>query len=324
MIAFTSVKNNHGMQVTFCNLGARITNITLSKDGVSQPMLCGYRDESLYEQDLYYMGAVCGPVCNRISHAQFTLNGTRYPLEKNENNNTLHSGKKAISNQYWTLSFADNHCVVFSLTVAHLEDDFPGNRVFQATYTLGEDNTLNLELSVSTDQDTPLNLTNHAYFNLGEENVRDLEFTLQTSTFLEKDEDALPTGRIISTKETKQDTKQWQSIKNYIGSNAYGQILKEQGVDHCFIIENDSSTDLKQVAQLRSRKNAIQLDIYTNQNTIQFYTGHWLGDPFVPYGGVCFECQDYVDAVNQTNFPSIIVKKDTKYINRTVLKFVRL
>jgi aldose 1-epimerase len=307
------------MKVTLCNFGARITGIEVLLDGLYQPMLCSYQDKNRHEEDPFYLGAVCGPVCNRISQAQFMLNDETYQLDANENGNTLHSGAKAISNQFWTVSSVKHDEVIFSLTVKHLDDHFPGNRIFRAAYTLDNDNALSVELSVTTDQDTPINLTNHAYFNLGEDTITDLEFTLQAHAFLEKDKQAIPTGRLISTQKTRLETKEWQTIGNYINNNAYEQITSEQGVDHCFVLDKTEP-----VAQLRSVKNAVQLDIFTNQNTIQLYTGQWLSSPFKPYGGVCFECQDYVDAVNQVDFPSIIVKKDTRYVNRTVLKFTQL
>lgn len=42
------------------------------------------------QNDTTYFGALVGRVANRISGAQFTLNGVVYKLPDNDNGNTLH------------------------------------------------------------------------------------------------------------------------------------------------------------------------------------------------------------------------------------------
>jgi len=44
-----------------------------------------------------YCGSTVGPVSNRISNAEFTLDGVTYHLDKNNGNNCLHGGKKGFS-----------------------------------------------------------------------------------------------------------------------------------------------------------------------------------------------------------------------------------
>lgn len=43
---------------------------------------------------------------------------------------------------------------------------FPGNLNVTATYTLSDDNTLQLVIEATTDKTTPVNLAQHSYFNL--------------------------------------------------------------------------------------------------------------------------------------------------------------
>ena len=39
------------------------------------------------------------------------------------------------------------------------------------------------------------------------------------------------------------------------------------------------------------------------------------------FGGFCLETQHYPDAINHTNFPSVVLKKDGIYNSKTVFKF---
>lgn len=43
---------------------------------------------------------------------------------------------------------------------------FPGNLNVTATYSLSDDNTLQLIIEATTDKTTPVNLAQHSYFNL--------------------------------------------------------------------------------------------------------------------------------------------------------------
>lgn len=45
---------------------------------------------TMLQTDNTYFGAIVGRVANRISGAQFTLNGTRYQLINNDGDNMLH------------------------------------------------------------------------------------------------------------------------------------------------------------------------------------------------------------------------------------------
>ena len=69
-------------------------------------------------------------------------------------------------------------------------------------------------------------------------------------------------------------------------------------------------------------------EYYTNQPGIQFYTGNMMQEKYdgkygKEYGvhyGMCLETQNFPDAINQTNFPSIILKKNEAYNSSTKIK----
>ena len=46
---------------------------------------------------------------------------------------------------------------------------FPGTLIVNATYTLTEENQLQLDIEATADKTTPVNLAQHTYFNLNGE-----------------------------------------------------------------------------------------------------------------------------------------------------------
>ncbi len=301
--------NTLGMEVSLANVGARITSIKIPHNGQLLEMTVTPEDSALKQLEPFYLGATCGPVCNRIANASFELNGQSYKLSNNDGNNCLHGGENNISMQSWQVIERDQTQVLFALKLAHLADGFPGNRELLIHYRLSDDNALSIELKATTDIATPINLTNHAYFNLGDESTRNLLFKLNSEAFLERDQTGIPTGRFIDVLDTGFNTRNWLSIGEFVATNKYQQIVAEKGVDHCFLVANNNLAK----AQLWSINTGICLSVYSDQPAIQFYTGKFLSAPYKPYQGVCFEAQGLTDAVNKAHFDADIVTADEPY-----------
>lgn len=310
--------NSKGMKVLLVDYGARIASILVPCNDELLEMTVTPNNKALLERDPFYLGATCGPVCNRISNASFSLNGDEYQLTKNDGHNCLHGGESNISLRYWEIHDQSDMHVIFKLRLVHLEDGFPGNRDLYVRYYLSDDNALNIQFNVISDIDTPINLTNHAYFNLGEQNIEDLIFKLNAKELLERKCNGLPTGRLLNTTETGFDMYSWVRVKDFIEGNQYEQIIVEEGIDHCFVLD-DSETK----ASLQSLSTGIRLDISTDQPAIQFYTGKFLSNPYKPYQGLCFECQGFTDAVNHSNFPSTILNKESEYSQFITYRFTQ-
>ncbi len=106
----------------------------------------------------------------RIKDAKYSINDTTYFLEKNENNNCLHSGKQGFSYknfQYKILKGRNAMRVVFTYYSKDGEGGFNGNIALSVSYVIKENN-LEFEtiFDVTSDQDTIINLTSHPYFML--------------------------------------------------------------------------------------------------------------------------------------------------------------
>ena len=307
------LKNNAGAEVKLLNLGARISSIKIPVNDQLTEMTVGHKSSENYLNDSFYLGATCGPVCNRIAKAKFLLDGNEYQLSANNSENCLHGGEQNLSFVYWQVeqqSLTDSYAK-FIYQSPDLEFGFPGNKTFVAEYLLDEMFGLDIHFSVDTDKNTYINLTNHVYFHLGENSCLPLQVQLNSDQFLERTRDGIPTGNLITTSELGCDIKSLQPIKPLIEDSDYQQIVDEKGVDHCFIINENNNEQA--AAVLYNDQMGVSLKVFTNQLAVQMYTGAFLSEAFAPYQGVCLEAQDYVDAPSHSHFPSILVTPEKNY-----------
>ena len=70
------------------------------------------------------------------------------------------------------------------------------------------------------------------------------------------------------------------------------------------------------------------MEVYTDRPGVQVYAGNYLNDEQGKAGaiygkrsGICFETQNYPDAVHQKNFPEAICKKGETYDTKTAYRF---
>jgi aldose 1-epimerase len=120
-------ENKQEMKVSLTDFRCRIVSIQLSVNGQLMDMVLNYPQVDDYLNDVFYLGATCGPVCNRIGGAAFVLDGVSYPLSKNDGDNCLHSVLNNISIRNWQVNELSKKKVEFRLELVHLEDDSPGD-----------------------------------------------------------------------------------------------------------------------------------------------------------------------------------------------------
>src|ERR1700743_3678078 len=131
--------NAHGLRVRFLSYGGVITEITVpDRTGRMDDIVLGLRNLHDYETLSAHYGAITGRYANRISGAQFTLDGQTYHLIANNGANTLHGGPNALDKQVWTVSssrVAEGVAATLSYVSKDGDQNFPGRLTTHVTYT---------------------------------------------------------------------------------------------------------------------------------------------------------------------------------------------
>lgn len=328
-----ALKNSNGVEVFLTNYGARIVSVLVpDKDGNKVDVNLGFNHIDDYTKvNSNYYGAVIGRVCGRIRDSEFRIDEKTYELQPNDNENFLHGGKKGFHTQIFEVEKKAEQAVEFSYVSEYGEEGFPGNLSFKIEYKLTEENELKLNFQAETDKKTPFNVTHHAFFNLNGEGSGDvLAHKLQvfSDEFLPIKADVLPTGKIEKVEGTPFDFTQAKRIGADINSSDQ-QVQYGNGYDHTFVLSEEFSSEVKHAAQAKSNKTGISLDVYTDQPGIHLYSGNFMDGSFTLKSGkkdefrnaFCLETQHLADALNNPDFPSIILGPNNIFKSHTIFKF---
>lgn len=162
-----TISNTKGMCAQITDFGAAIVSLVVKdKNGKDTDVVLGYEDAQTYQQQTASFGAIVGRNCNRIADAQIVINDVTYQLERNDNENNLHSGSQATSRRLWDVEEHTANKVTFVIEDADGQQGYPGNAVMKVTYEVTEADELSITYHATADKTTVFNMTNHAYFNL--------------------------------------------------------------------------------------------------------------------------------------------------------------
>ncbi|WP_315906037.1 aldose epimerase family protein [Priestia koreensis] len=327
-----TLTNNKGVSVTCLDYGCVIQKLIMpNREGKGENIVLGFDHIDDYVEHSPYFGAIVGPVAGRIKAGEFELNGKPYHLAKNDGENHIHGGIKGFSHVIWRAELTegeDEVSVRFLHYASDGEDGYPGNVRMSVTYTLTEEE-LSLSYEGTSDKDTILNVTNHTYFNLSGDVSRDvLDHTVQipSDSFLELNEESLPTGHFLQVEGTPFDFRQSRKLKDGALSDHPQTVLVGNGYDHPFFLK-----DQHQPIILSDEESGRQITVSTDQVGVVLYTSNQLKGNFEiqgvkarPYLGVCLETQGLPDAIHHSDFPSIVVKENELYQAKTTYKFTSL
>lgn len=324
-------ENANGMVMEVTDFGATLYSLLVpDKDGNPVDVVLGYDSPQGYMGPSGTgFGATIGRNGNRIGNAQFTLNGKKYELDKNNNGNNLHSGLDYYHYRMWTVKATTKNSITLSLHSPDGDQGYPGTLNVDVTYTLTDDNELCIDYCGKVDADTIVNMTNHSYFNLNGHasgNVLEHELWMDADAFTATDEKLIPTGEIVPVEGTPMDFR----VKKTVGRDIekqYEALIFGGGYDHNWCLNNQG--EFAKVVELSSELSGITMEVYTDLPGVQVYSGNFLKEEIGKDGivykkrqGICFETQHYPDAINHENFPSPIVKKGEEYKTTTVYKFL--
>jgi aldose 1-epimerase len=319
-----SLSNRNGLRAEFIEFGASLVELWVpDRQGTWADIVLGFDDLVSYEEHEHYFGCIVGRVANRVSNAEFELDGQLWKLTSNEGNNHLHGGLNGLSKVVWKgrPEPAENGtAVAFRYVSPAGEEGYPGNLEAEVIYTLTDDDALIIEYRAQSDRPTLFNPTNHTYWNLGGENVLGCELKVVAEQYLESDEGLIPSGRIHSVIGTPYDFRVSKSLAQDI--DAVG------GYDTTFVLSDRRSPHPALAAELKDPVSRRCITLLTTEPAIQLYTGNFLdgivgknGECYNRFGALCLEAQVHPDAINHDNFPDIVLRPHRPYYQKTKYKF---
>lgn len=330
-VTLFTVKNKNGFEISCMNYGCVITKILASdRRGQYENVVLGFDTIEEYGQNAKYLGAVVGRVAGRIKRGTFRLGENVYNIPKNEKNNHIHGGAKGFSHVLWdatVLEGKEETTIEFTYLSEDGEEGYPGNLEMKVTYTiLNERDTLSITYKGICDRDTVVNVTNHSYFNLSgnlQRDVLDHELMIESSTYLELDEEFLPTGNLVPVDDTVFDFRKFRKISDGVDSVHTQTVLVGHGYDHPFLLEDNSGTIV-----LTEKESGRKLIVETTESAVVLYSGNNLagsetmrGEQVRNYLGVCLETQGPPDSIHHPHFPSSILLAGNEYKSTTIYSF---
>jgi aldose 1-epimerase len=317
------LRNKNGVSAKIINYGATLTSLIIPGEKNTDIVL-GFDTLEEYLKHEFYFGCTIGRVANRITHGRFTYQNKTYQLACNDKQpHHLHGGCKGFDKVVWRgEAFAAENAVGvrFYYLSRDGEEGYPGNLDVVTTYTLTNDNELKIAFQAQTDQATPIDLTNHTYWNLaGVGNILAHQLQVFAERYVVTDQHHIPSGAIQTLHNTPLDFTHLTPIGARIAQVA-------GGYDLFYILPNPDKT-LRLAAQVIEPATQRQLDVYTTQPGLQFYTGNYLypypvahHKKIAQYAGLCLETQNFPGAVNHANFPSPFLLPEEIYQHETIYK----
>ena len=322
------LRNGRGSAAKLITYGASLTELWIpDRAGKLADVVLGLDNLEAYLAPHPFFGGTIGRYANRIAQGRFALDGIEYQLAINNPPHSLHGGQIGFDRRAWKAEALENPggaAVRFSYLSTDGEENYPGNVRVTVTYTLTESDELKLEYTAETDKATPINLTNHSYFNLAPSgDILGHRLYLNSDQYTPVDTTLIPTGEIRTVAETLFDFRSSMAIGKHIA-----EITDIGGYDHNFVV-NGQAGALRIAARLVEPGSGRQMEVWTTEPAIQFYSGIHLdgsvvgkgGVAYKKFGGLCLETQHYPDSPNHPNFPSAILRPGSRFRSETIYKF---
>ncbi len=324
-----TITNAAGMELGVLDLGAILQSaIVPDKDGNRIDVTLGYDTVEPYAAGMNCFGGTIGRHANRIKNGTFEINGVKYQLFLNNGINNLHSAPNGFHIRMYKGEIVADNAVKFTIDSPDGDQGFPGHAVCSVTYTLTDDNAMELSYECTCDKDTVMNMTNHAYWNLNgfaDGSVEKHLLKLCAVNYTPLLSNQTPNGEVVPVEGTPFDFREFKEI----GRDLYEeneQLSFGNGYDHNFMIDGEG---MRVHAVLKGEKTGMTMTVCSDLPAIQVYTGNGLnvtvpgkgGAQYVKHGGIALETQYVPDALNLPQFESPILKAGEKYLTKTIYKF---
>ena len=336
-VSLYTLCNAHGMTAEITNLGGRVVSLVVpDKDGIPRDVVLGFEnvEDYLPENHRSDFGAAIGRYANRLNSGQITIDGKTYQLPQNDGKNCLHGGPDGWQYRMFNVESVSDNRLILSLVSEDGDSGFPGNVCARVTYTLTDDNALDIKYEAVTDAPTVINMTNHSYFNLNGDASSDILnhlLTIDADRYMPIGETFIPMGELASVDGTPMDFRQAKAIGRDIAAD-FEQLRIGRGYDHNWVL-NTMGDDSRPCARLESPVTGIAMEVFTTEPGMQVYTSNFLNGKVLGKGGVayhqraavCLETQKFPDTPNQ-HWPesNAFLRPGETYRSHTKFRFMTM
>lgn len=329
-----TIRNASGMEVSITDFGGRIVSLLApDRDGSLRDVVLGFDNlEDYYpERNLTDFGASIGRYANRIKDGVITIDGVKYQLSRNNFGHCLHGGERGWQYKFYDAVEHTENSLKLEMDSPDGDQGFPGNVKAFVTFTLTDDNRLDIRYEATTDAPTVVNMTNHSYFNLSGDPAANTicahELCINASSFTPVDDTFMTTGEIWPVEGTPMDFRTPKPVGQDIDAD-YEQLRNGRGYDHNWVLDTKGD-DSTVAAELYSPESGIVLRVYTDEPGIQVYVGNFLDGTVTGKGGVvyahrtaiCLETQKFPDTPNKPEWPSALLVPGETYTSHCVFEF---
>ena len=322
-----TLENSNGMEVKITNYGGIITECHIpGDDGSKTDVVLGFDSLAPYLEEHPYFGSLVGRVAGRTTNGTFSLDGQDYKLAVNNDSNHLHGGIEGFDKKVWQAEVSSEEgCDILKLEYTSVdgEEGYPGTLKVNVFYILTQNNELRIGYEAITDKATPLCLTNHSYFNLcGAGSALDHEVQIFADSITSNDDVFTLDDKKTSLDNHAADFRSSARLGDKVPHLAY-----QHGSNYWINHKQKDSYDI--VAICKDPKSGREMTVYSDAPCLQFYTGKFLdgtlksktGGVYNPHDGICFECHEYPNGANATEFSSNILRPGDVYKQTTVYQF---
>ena len=316
----SSVIQNKYLRVQTLNYGASLYEVFHKSKKINLILNLGSKKNYRFKHPS--VGSTCGRYAGRISNSKFQILKNKYILNSNDGKNTLHGGKTGFSKLPWKKIKQTKDKIVYQLNSPNNDQGFPGNLIVICTYHL-KNKFLNIKYEYKSDKKTHVNLTNHSYWNLEKDKkqmIYNHELKLNSNKYLQVNKNLIPTGKIMSVKNSVYNFLKFQNIKKKLSFFENKEIdIKHKGFDTTYIVKKNSKNF---IGFLKNNNSKIQISFFSNLPSVQLYTAQNLNykKKLFPYQGICLETQYFPDTPNKKNFPTTLIKANKRYTCFTKIK----
>ena len=284
-VACVKLCSDSGVQAELLSFGAALRTFAASSEGKIIPLTLTFAGLEEYTvRNTASCGKTLAPNAGEVEEAAGILltDGSVIHPTANKERNSLHGGAHAGSVQNWELADAgtDGHTAFaqFDLTLPDGLDGWPGERIFHVRYSLLADDSLQIDLSATTDRPTYINMSNHAYWDLEQDPAAaaDQWLSINAQEMWLNDANAIP-EQTVSLEKPREESGidlrgpfRMRDLLTVHGGCLGRQIELGKGLDNAFRLRTGRSFE-EPACSLESADRRQRLDLFTDAPDLVVY-----------------------------------------------------